>query len=83
MKLMILKVCAVIAFVLNLQATTCDGSCEGISYLKDEHAEDLLQDLVPKLPQHYLDVLNMVHLKRVRPQELLRNLCEDGFSIFP
>ena len=26
MKLMILKVCAVIAFVLNLQATTCDDS---------------------------------------------------------
>ena len=83
MKLMILKVCAVIAFVLNLQATTCDENCEGISYLIDEYAEDLLQDLVPKLPQHYQEDLNMAHLKHVPPQVLLRTLCEDGFSIFP
>ena len=82
MKLMILKVCAVIAFVLNLQATTCDKNCEGISYLKDQYAEDLLKDVVAKLPQHDQDVFKK-YFKHVRPQELLKKLCEDGYSIYP
>ena len=85
MKLMILKVCAVIAFVLNLRATTCDGSCDIMLGLDNKKAKLLFAHLIDRNPEYAQEFLTPANYKslvesgheKYLKQQVLKQVCKN------